>query len=320
MCVHSRRDFLLRSAAAGALALGASKLRAAAPDGSPGETAMTIAKWSGSGDQSPSAGQIKTIAAKLTDRAIEGLGGMQRFVKKGDVVWIKPNIGWDRVPELAGNTNPEVVAALVKMCFDAGAKTVKVGDNSVHAAAKTYAASGIADAVKPLGAQLVFLDKQRYKQTAIGGERVKSLMLYPDILDCDLVINVAIVKHHVLSNATLAMKNYMGVMDNRAPFHQDFAACLTDLTRFMKPRLCVLDAVRVLKDHGPVGGKPEDVVVKTTVAAGVDIVAIDALGLELLGKDPAETKKAASILKYAQESGLGKMNYRSLALKELAVS
>ena len=172
MCVHSRRDFLLRSAAAGALALGASKLRAAAPDGSPGETAMTIAKWSGSGDHSPSAGQIKTIAAKLTDRAIEGLGGMQRFVKKGDVVWIKPNIGWDRVSGSAGNTNPEVVAALVKMCFDAGAKTVKVGDNSVHAAAKTYAASGIADAVKPWR-PLVFLDKQRYKQTAIGGERVK---------------------------------------------------------------------------------------------------------------------------------------------------
>ena len=95
-----------------------------------------------------------------------------------------------------------------------------------------------------------------------------------------------IVKHHVLSNATLCMKNYMGVMDNRAPFHQDFAACLCDLTRFMKPRLCVIDAVRILKDHGPTGGNMEDVVVKSTVAAGVDIVALDALGLELLGREP----------------------------------
>ena len=134
------------------------------------------------------------------------------------------------------------------------------------------------------------------------------------------MINVPIVKHHVLSNATLGMKNYMGVMDNRAPFHQDFAACLSDLTRFMKPRLCVLDAVRILKDHGPTGGNPADVVVKTTVAAGTDIVALDALGVELLGKEPGEVKKARAILKYAQQAGLGKIDYRSLNLKEIAVS
>ena len=192
------------------------------------------------------------------------------------------------------------MAALVAMCLEAGAKTVKVGDNSVHAAVKTYESSGIAPAVKTPGGKIVFLDKQRYKETAINGERVKTLMLYPDIIDCDLVINAAIVKHHVLSNATLCMKNYMGIMDNRAPFHQDFAACLSDLTRFMKPRLCVLDAVRILKDHGPTGGNMEDVVVKSTVAAGVDIVALDALGLELLGKEPGETKKAAAIIKYGK--------------------
>jgi uncharacterized protein (DUF362 family) len=319
MCMHSRRDFLVRSAAAGALALGANRLPIAlAADVAPEKTDMTIAKWAGAKD--PSAEQLKQIAVKLTEKAIEGLGGIARFVKKGDVVWVKPNIGWDRTPELAGNTNPEVVATIVKMCFDAGAKAVKIGDNPVHAAPKTYPASGIPAAVKSLGAEMVFLDKNRYKETAINGERVKTLLLYPDIIDCDLVINIPIVKHHVLSNATLCMKNYMGVMDNRQPFHQDFATCLTDLTRFMKPRLCVLDAVRVLKEHGPSGGKMEDVVVKTTVAAGVDIVALDALGVELLGKDPAETKKAASIIKAAQEGGLGKADYRSLALREIAVS
>ncbi len=318
MCAHSRRDFLARSAAATALALGTNKWLAAAPQVAPEKTDMAIAKWAGSKELS--ADEIQQTALKLTEKAIEGLGGMKRFVKTGDVVWVKPNIGWDRTPELAGNTNPQVVAAVVKMCFDAGAKTVKVGDNPVHAAAKTYVSSGIAAAVKPLGAEVVFLDKNRYKQTDIGGERVKNLLLYPDIIDCDLVINIPVVKHHVLSNATIAMKNYMGVMDNRAPFHQDFAVCLSDLTRFMKPRLCVLDAIRVLKDHGPVGGRPEDVVVKTTVAAGVNIVALDALGLELLGKDPGEVKKAKAILKYAEETGLGKVNYRSIALREIALS
>lgn len=321
----SRRDFLVHSAAAGAVALQAGHLLAAdaaaaekTPTGKPVD--MTIARWKGAKVEDTSDAGLADIATRLTNEAIQGLGGMKRFVKQGDVVWIKANIGWDRKPEQAGNTNPQVVAALAKMCFEAGAKTVKIGDNPVHAAAKSYPASGIPEATKSLGAEMVYLDKNRFKETAINGERVKSLLLYPDILECDLVINVPIVKHHVLTNATLCMKNYMGVMDNRQPFHQDFSACLSDLTRFMKPRLCVLDAVRLLKDHGPVGGKLEDVVVKTTVAAGVDIVALDALGVELFEKEPSETRKATAIIKYAQEVGLGKSDYRSLNLKELAVS
>jgi uncharacterized protein (DUF362 family) len=315
----SRRGFLASSAASGLLAWQGERLLAA-PTAAAGKTQMTIARWKGAAPSGTKDRELTGIAEKLTHKAIEGLGGMGRFVRRGDVVWIKANIGWDRTPDLAGNTNPQVVAALVKMCLDAGAKTVKVGDNSVHLAAKTYQSSGISDAVTPLGGKMVFLNKDSFKETTIGGERVKTLMLYPEILDCDLVINTAVVKHHALSNATLCMKNYMGVMDNRAPFHQDLAACLSDLTRFMKPRLSVIDAVRVLTDHGPVGGNPADVAVKTTVAAGVDIVALDSLGIELLGRPAAETRKARAIVKYAEEAGLGKVDYRSLALAELAVA
>jgi uncharacterized protein (DUF362 family) len=320
MSNYSRRDFLAHSAAAGMLAWQADRLLAAGDAAAARPADMAIARWKGPEPKDATDPQLAGIATKLTQQAIDALGGMRRFVKRGDVVWVKPNIGWDRKPEQAGDSNPQVVAALVAMCLEAGAKTVKVGDYTVHAAVKTYETSGIAPAVKTPGGKMVFLDKQRFKETAINGERIKTLLLYPEIIECDLVINAAIVKHHVLSNATLCMKNYMGVMDNRAPFHQDFAACLCDLTRFMKPRLCVLDAVRILKDHGPVGGRMEDVAVKTTVAAGVDIVALDALGLELMGKEPGETRKAASIIKYAEESGLGKANYRGLALKELAVT
>jgi uncharacterized protein (DUF362 family) len=317
MCKFSRREFLV-SSACGALAVQTNQAWAA---NVPADKAdMAIARWNGPQPRGPQDTELDTIAAKLARQAIDGLGGMSRFVKRGDKIWIKPNIGWDRTPEQAGNTNPYVVAEIVKMCLDAGAKTVKVGDNSCHSAVKTYAASGIAAAVKPLGAEVVYLNRDRYKETAVRGERVKTLMLYPDIIDADLVINIPIVKHHVLANATLGMKNYMGVMDNRAPFHQDFATCLSDITRFMKPRLSVLDAVRILTAHGPTGGKLEDVAVKTIVAASTDIVAMDSLGLEIFGKPAAETRKARSIIKYAAQVGLGKANYKDLAVKEFAVT
>ncbi len=319
MTRYTRRSFMVQTAVAGALVLKGQELLLADTTAQK-PVDMAIARWKGTAIEDPQDAGLPAIATNLTNKAVDGLGGMARFVKKGDTVWIKPNIGWDRKPEQAGNTNPEVVAALAKMCLDAGAKVVKIGDNPVHASAKSYPASGIPDAVKSLGAEVVYLDKARFKKVDLGGEVLKSALVYPDILDCDLVINVAIVKHHGLSNATLCMKNYMGVIDNRQPLHQDFATCLTDLTRFMKPRITVLDAVRTLKANGPTGGKLEDVVVKTTVAAGVDIVALDALGLELLGKEPSEVKKARAIINYAEESGLGKSDYRSLALAELEIA
>jgi uncharacterized protein (DUF362 family) len=310
MSYCTRRDFLVRSAtAAGLAALPAGSMLADAAK--PND--MTIARWA---TPNPDAAQLKDIATKLTEKAIEGLGGIKRFVGNGSIVWIKPNIGWDRKPELAANTNPDVVATLIRLCFEAGAKKVKVGDNPCNPAIKTYESSGIAPAARALGAEVVFLDRSRFKDTAIGGERVKTIPIYPEFLECDLVINVPVVKHHVLASMTMCMKNYMGVIENRKSFHQDLPTCICDITQYMKPRLCVLDAMRVLTAHGPVGGKLEDVQLKTTVAAGVDIVALDALGAEIMGRKPADI---GSIVK-AQAVGLGKMDYRSLALREFAVS
>ncbi len=309
----SRRDFLVRSAA-GVSAAAAGQLLAfgAAEEQKPAD--MAIARWKGEG--APAADELAKVATQLTEKAISGLGGLGRFVGKGAVVWVKPNIGWDSAPELAANCNPDVVATVVRLCFEAGAKTVKVGDNPCDLAAKTYVSSGIPAAVRPLGAEVIMLDRSRFRETAIGGEKVKTLPIYPEILDCDLVINIAVAKHHGLANATLCMKNFMGVMENRRTFHQAIPVCVADLTRFMKPRIAILDAVRVLTAHGPRGGNPADVAIKTTVAAGVDLVALDALGAEILGRKPTEI---STIVK-GQEVGLGKMDYRSLALKEFAVS
>jgi uncharacterized protein (DUF362 family) len=298
------------AAAAGMLALGGGQLLAETPE----KTEMIIARWAG--QAAPEAAELKQIAQKLTEKAIDGLGGMGRFVSGGDVVWVKPNIGWDRSPEQAANTNPEVVATLVRMCYAAGAKVVKVGDNPCDIAAKTYEHSGIARAAREAGAKVLFLDRSRAKETAIGGERVKSIPIFPEILECDLVINVPLPKHHVLAKMTLCMKNYMGVIEKRNVFHQGMAECIADITRFMKPRLCVVDAMRILKAHGPKGGNLSDVELKTTVAAGVDILALDAFGDELMGHKPTDIPSIVC----GQKAGLGKVDYRSLALRELSIS
>lgn len=316
MSEFSRRDFMVGSAA-GMLALGAGPLAAPglfAQEKKPAD--MAIARWKGAKELDEA--ELKKVAIELTEKAIAGVGGLGRFVKKGDVVWVKPNIGWERKPETAANTNPDVVATIVRLCLDAGAKTVKVGDNPVRGqvTVKAYELSGIPAAVRELGADVVFLDRNRFRDTAIKGERIKSIPMYPDILECDLVINVPVAKHHRLSEVTICMKNYLGVIENRPLTHQVFVPGLADLTRFMKPRICVLDAMRVLPKNGPSGGNLADVKLTTTVAAGVDIVALDALGAELLGRNPKDVKTIVS----GEQAGLGKIDYRSLALREIAVT
>jgi len=313
MWMQSRRDFLVASAA-GALALPAGVLLAG-PAGKPVD--MTIARWAGA--KRLSNAQIDEAAGKMTAKAIEALGGMKRFVKRGDVVWIKPNIGWDRKPELAANTNPQIVAALVRLALEAGAKTVKVGDNPVHPAGKTYESSGIAAAAKAAGAKVVYLDKSRFRKAAIGGEIVREIPVYPEIMDCDVVINAPLVKHHVMSTLTMCMKNYLGVVENRQVFHQNLPVCIADITRYMKAaqsRLHLLEGVRVLTGHGPTGGNLADVQVKMTLAAGTDPVALDAWGAELVGKQPSQIGSVV----HGQKEGLGTIDYRSLALREIAVS
>ncbi|MFH1278081.1 MAG: DUF362 domain-containing protein [Candidatus Eisenbacteria bacterium] len=310
----TRREFLRTAAALGGGVALAPYASWAAEDGAAANPGMSIIRWGGDPVEDPG---VDAMAERLTRRALGDLGGMGRFVGRGDVVWIKPNIGWNRAPELGATTNPGVVAALVKMCLDAGAKKVKVGDHTCHDARQSYRSSGIEAAAKEAGADVVQLDDNRYREMKIGGERLDKWPLYPEIVETDLVISVPIVKHHGLSKATLCMKNYMGVIGgNRGSWHQDLPACLVDITAFMKPRLTVLDAVRVLTAHGPQGGNPADVERRNTVAAGTDIVALDAFGAELLGFGPS----AITTIRAAEEAGLGTADYRSLAPSESAES
>jgi uncharacterized protein (DUF362 family) len=322
MAGQTRREFLKKTAATStAIAVApllslTSAETAFAQDATSGAPQMCIARWK---KDAPAASpeEIKALAIKLTEQAISTLGGMNRFVKKGDTVWIKPNMAWDRAPELAANTNPDLVATLVKLCLEAGAKTVKVGDRTCNENRKSYPASGIEAAAKAAGADVIYLDPARFKEIAVGGKRLDKWLLYPEIVEADLVINAPIVKHHAIAKVTACMKNYMGVVDGqRGQWHQDLPTCLCDITGFMKPRLCVLDAIRILTANGPTGGDPKDVKQLNTIAAGADIVALDAFASELLGHKPADIAYVAA----AQAAGLGQIDYHKLALKEIEVA
>jgi len=255
-----------------------------------------------------------TPPAAITRAAVDALGGMKRFVSRGDVVVVKPNIGWDRTPEYAANTNPEVVAALVGLCLEAGAKTVKVFDHPVTDPRRTYKQSGIADAAAAAGAAVTFMDDRKFKDMRINGRSLKSWPLYTEIFEADKVINVPIAKTHGISRLTLGMKNWMGVMGGwRGRIHQRVDESIVDLAMFIKPALTVLDAVRILTDNGPQGGNLADVKRLDMVVAGTDAVAVDAFGATLFGMKPADL----GCVRIGHELGLGSMELARLNIKRI---
>ena len=201
-----------------------------------------------------------TSPAAITKAAIDALGGMKRFIARGDIVVVKPNMAWDRLPEQAGNTNPEVVAEVVRLCVEAGAKRVKVFDRTVNDPRRCYIQSGIAEAARAYGAKVDYVDDRKFKDMKMNGEVLKNWPLYTEVFEADKVINVPIAKDHSLATLTLTMKNWMGVMGgSRRRIHQRLDESLVDLAMKVKPTLNILDAVRVLTANGPQGGSLADV-------------------------------------------------------------
>ncbi len=252
----------------------------------------------------------------VTQAAIDAMGGMKRFIAKDDVVVVKPNIGWDRAPEYAANTNPVVVATVVKLCLDAGAKKVKVFDNPVNDARRCYVQSGIAEAARRAGAEVSFTDERKFKDVAINGEVLKAWPLYTEIFETDKVINVPIAKTHGLTRLTLGFKNWMGVMGGRrGRIHFSIDEKLVDVARVIRPTLTVLDAVRILTAGGPQGGDVRDVKTLGIVAASIDPVAADAFGATLFGLKGGDI----GVVKLAQEAGLGTMDFQRLKIQRIKI-
>jgi uncharacterized protein (DUF362 family) len=253
---------------------------------------------------------------QLVKASLAALGGMGKFISRGDVVVIKPNIAWDRTPEQAGNTNPEVVATVVRLCFEAGAKKVRVFDRPVNDPRRCYVQSGIGPAAGALGADVEFVDERKFKDMAINGEALKSWPLYSEVFEADKVINIPIAKHHSRAKLTMAMKNWMGVMGGtRSQIHQRLEESLVDLSRVIKPTLTILDAVRVLTANGPQGGSLADVKKLDTLVAGIDPVAIDSFGATLFGMKGSDL----GYVTLGHQQGLGQMDLNKLRIQTIRI-
>ena len=257
-------------------------------------------------------GMHDLVAAKgqdpynITVEAVKAMGGMSGFVKKGSTVLIKPNIAWDRSVEQAANTNPEVVAALIDLSYEAGAKRVNVFDSSCNNGKRSYENSGIEQKAKEHGAKVFFPSSWNVVKAKFAYESpMENWPIYREALECDTFINVPILKHHGLTGLTLSMKNLMGICSgNRGQIHYGIGKRLVDLTDFINPDLTVIDAYRVLLRHGPQGGDLEDVAFKNTVIVGTDPTLADTFACTLMDVDPL----SIPYIKEASERGFGSID------------
>jgi len=256
--------------------------------------------------------------AALVRKSLELLGGIETFVKKGQSVLVKPNIGWDRLPEQAATTNPDAVAEVVRLCRNAGAGKVRVLDRTCNQAQRCYRKSKIEEYAKTAGAQVRYVVDSRFVNTSIPqGEMLSSWPIYKDVYDFDVLINMPIVKTHSLCGLTLGMKNLMGVIGgNRGTLHSNFDVKIVDINTVIRPTLTIIDAYRVLKQNGPSGGSLDDVELKETVVAGTDPVAVDACAATLLNYQPDEL----GYLVKAHQRGLGQIDLDRVMIKEFDFS
>jgi len=252
--------------------------------------------------------------ASLTRAAVEALGGMKRFISQGDVVVIKPNIGWDRMPIQAANTNPDVVSTVVELVYNAGAKNVIVTDASCNDPNRCFQRSGIWRAAYSKGAEVILPGEHRFRTMRLKGEVLDEWPVYLPLVHADKVINVPVAKHHNLAKYTGAMKNWYGLLGGRRNrLHQNIDTSVADLATFMRPTLTIIDATRVLVRNGPQGGNVDDTKMVNQVIASIDQVAADAYGCTLIG----QKRENIAYLAMAQARGLGTTHWERLRRREV---
>lgn len=244
--------------------------------------------------------------AEMARKTMEMLGGMSRFVTKGDYVLLKPNLSWDRAPEYAATTNPELVAEIVRLCFQAGAKKVVILDNTCNDARRSYDSCKIPELARQAGADVRFVRDNQFVETPIpGGTHVTSWPIHEEVFNADKLINIPILKHHGISGITSGFKNMMGLLGGqRGRIHRPFPEKIVDINRVIKPRLTILDAIRILRRNGPVGGDLKDVEQMNTILAGTDRVLVDAWAAKMFDLDP----QSLDYLKLAYAAGMGQID------------
>jgi uncharacterized protein (DUF362 family) len=253
----------------------------------------------------------------MFDIGIQELGGMGIFVQKGQKVLVKPNIGWDVIPELAANTNPALVKRIIEHCFKAGAKEVYVFDHTCDNWVNTYKNSGIEKAAKSAGAKVVPGNSENYYQAIEipGGIKLKTAKVHEILLETDVFINVPVLKDHNSTRMTACLKNNMGLVWDRGYWHSNnLHQCIADYALFeKKPALNVVDCYNVMVKHGPQGVSKEDVVMMKSQILTADWVAGDVASARMLGVDPQKI----DYIPIAHKMGLGNMNLESLNIKRI---
>jgi uncharacterized protein (DUF362 family) len=302
-----RRDFLKRSAGAG-LAAGA---------------AFGIGRYDRLWTDVPGRAKYDLVAIMggnpdaMFDLGIQELGGMGTFIQKGQKVLVKPNIGWDVVPDLAANTNPSLVKRIIEHCLKAGAKEVYVFDHTCDNWVNCYKNSGIEKAAKDAGAKVVPGNSEKYYQEVEipGGLKLKSTKVHELLLESDVFINVPVLKDHNSTRMTSCLKNMMGVVWDRGFWHSnDLNQCIADYALFeKKPALNIIDCYNVMVKHGPQGVSKEDVVQMKSMIITTDWVAGDTASAKMLGVD---TEKIEYI-PIAHKMGLGNMNLDALNIRRI---
>jgi uncharacterized protein (DUF362 family) len=226
---------------------------------------------------------IKDLVVKTFDAA----GGIQAFIGRGDVVAIKPNISWARSPNLSATTHPEVLKAVIELCQEAGAKKVKVVDNTIHGAQRCFAITGAGAVAKETGANLVMPRSSLMRDLQLNGHRLDVWPVFTPVIEADKLINLPVAKVHSLSQLTLGMKNWIGAVGGRRyALHQDIHQTIVDLAQFFKPTLTLIDAIRVMIKNGPSGGSLADVAVMNRLILSNDPVAADARAARIFGYAP----------------------------------
>jgi uncharacterized protein (DUF362 family) len=303
-----RRDFVKNGFSAGltatsAMVFGNLEKLFAVPNGNPDLPYDLVAVMNGEPEM-------------MFDNAIESLGGMKAFVKQGQKVVVKPNIGWDVPPERAGNTNPKLIKRIIEQCRNAGASDIYVFDNTCDEWSKCYKTSGIEEAAKAAGAKVVPGHTESYfREVEIKkGISLKKARVHELIIDSDVFINVPVLKHHSSAELSIAMKNLMGVVWDRMYWHRhNLHQCIADFATFRKPDLNVIDAFRVMMKNGPRGVSVSDVVEYKTLILSPDIVAADAAAAKIFGSEPSDI----SYIVKAGELGVGTYNLDSLKINRI---
>jgi uncharacterized protein (DUF362 family) len=289
----------------------ASTAGGSSPGGSPSTSASSSGAGSGAVGGAPDLAVVKGDVVENNVRAaVALLGGMERFVKQGGTVVVKPNVLTGRPPEYATTTSPELMSAVIKMCWEAGAKEVVVLDNPTSSHRAAFETAGLAQAISAADGRLIYLGGRDYQSYDIPqGVKLTNWDFVTQALEADTLINLALPKQHGTSGATMTMKNLMGIMGGRrGSVHSDFATKIVDVNTFVKPALAILDGYRVLFRNGPTGGSLDDVRLDKTLVAGTNQVSVDAYGTQFFGKKPTDFRWLVE----ANARGLGEIDLGKL--------